>query len=140
MEAVSKAKPKKSSQKPRSLKQRQGPSHNRRHGKSIRAEEAAKRKRRLPRRQGGVTAAAQKHPPVKGAAVAPEPVKPRRSRVINFGDDVSGPEFDATYDRAFGNGNSAIHADPAAVDHAAEELAVEHGHADKALSVDIGGP
>jgi GTP-binding protein len=122
MEAVSKAKPKKSSQKPRSLKQRQGPSHNRRHGKSIRAEEAAKRKRRMPRRQGGVTAAAQKHPPVKGAAVAPEPVKPRRSRVINFGDDVSGPEFDATYDRAFGNGNSAIHADPAAVDHAALPL------------------
>jgi GTP-binding protein len=122
---VSKAKPKKSSQKPRSLKQRQGPSHNRRHGKSLRAEEAAKRKRRQPRRQGGVTAAAQKHPPVKGAVGASSEIKPRRSRVINFGDDVSGPEFDATYDRAFGNGagaNSPIHADSAAAEHAALPL------------------
>jgi len=121
MRAVSKAKPKKSSQKPRSLKQRKGPSHNRRHGKSLRAEEAEKRKRRAPRRQGGVTAAAQKHPPMKGEVSATES-KPRRSRVINFGDDVSGPEFDATYDRAFGNANSPIHADSAAVDHAALPL------------------
>ncbi len=60
-----KATPKKSSQKPRSLKQREGPSFNRRHGKELRAKEADQRKRREAKPARGMSAAAQKRPPLR---------------------------------------------------------------------------
>jgi GTP-binding protein len=62
---VPKATPKRPSQKPRSLKQREGPSFNRRHGKELRAKEADQRKRREAKPARGMSAAAQKRPPLR---------------------------------------------------------------------------
>jgi GTP-binding protein len=94
MGTVSKARPKKSSQKPRSLKQRKGPSHNRRHGKAIRADEAAKRKRRTAKPSRGMSSAAQKHPP------APQDTPLSRTKAKDTPRD--------TYDRAFGDNLDSI--------------------------------
>jgi GTP-binding protein len=63
---VPKSRSKKSAPKPRSLKQRKGPSSNRRHGKSLRAVEQAKRARRTVKPPRGITAAAQRRPPTAG--------------------------------------------------------------------------
>jgi GTP-binding protein len=107
---VSKARPKKSSQKPRSLKQRKGPSHNRRHGKAIRADEAARRKRRTAKPARGMSSAAQKHPP------APQDTPLSRAKAPD------------TYDRAFGGSSHFAPADLgdsdalSAARHAAEHL------------------
>src|SRR5580698_10392729 len=86
--SVPKASPQKSSQKPRSLKQREGPSFNRRHGKELRAKEAAKQKKRQAKPARGMSAAAQKHPPLRDAgfstpsrhAATPVEMTPRTMR------------------------------------------------------------
>ena len=80
-----KSTPKKSLQKPRSLKQREGPSFNRRHGKELRAKEAAKRSQRPAKPARGMSAAAQKHPPTQSPVQSPseEPVRRMRPQQEN---------------------------------------------------------
>jgi GTP-binding protein len=83
---VPKASPKKSVQKPRTLKQREGPSFNRRHGKELRAKEAANRKQRPVKPARGMSAAAQRHPLAHAdsdfarqtADAAPRPMRPQQ--------------------------------------------------------------